>query len=229
MHPTMPPLHRPPSARRHAPPRGLRAGACALAAALAGSAATATPVTLLLTDTQGRPLPDTVASLHPPEGRPRPATFAVRPAMGVEISQRDRQFTPQVTVVPVGTRVAFPNLDTVRHHVYSLSPARRFEIKLYVGRPEAPIEFTQPGVVVMGCNIHDDMVGWVVVVDTPWHGQSDRSGRLHLHDVPPGEWQVRLWHPALPPGQAPAEPLLAVGREPLQKALALPLPPPAGR
>ena len=110
----------------------------------------------------------------------------------------------------MGTRVAFPNFDTVRHHVYSFSPVRKFEIKLYVGTPAAPVVFDQPGIAVLGCNIHDGMAAWVVVVDTPWYGQTGADGRLSLPQLPAGHYHLRAWHPSLKPGEPALDQALSV-------------------
>jgi plastocyanin len=114
------------------------------------------------------PLTDAVVMLEPAAGR-----LPVKPMSGVEIAQAQKQFQPRVTVVTVGTPVSFPNFDTVRHHVYSFSPIKTFELKLYAGVPREPVVFDKPGVAVLGCNIHDQMAGWVVVVDTPLFARSD--------------------------------------------------------
>ncbi|WP_425549574.1 methylamine utilization protein [Acidovorax lacteus] len=128
----------------------------------------------------------------------------VRPMPAQEIAQEKRQFLPGVLAITVGTEVQFPNRDSIRHHVYSFSPAKKFELKLYTGRPANPVVFDQPGVVVLGCNIHDQMVGWVVVVDTPYLGQSSASGQASLTGVSPGTYKLRSWHARLPVG-APAQ------------------------
>jgi hypothetical protein len=120
---------------------------------------------------------------------------------GVEIAQADKQFTPAVTVVTVGSAVSFPNRDTVRHHVYSFSPAKTFELKLYIGTPANPVVFDKPGIAVLGCNIHDTMAAWVVVVDTPHHGLTAASGRVRLADVPPGSLPAAQLAPGLPPAR----------------------------
>ncbi|MGZ5766445.1 MAG: methylamine utilization protein, partial [Caldimonas sp.] len=114
-------------------------------------------MTVLVSDSAGRALADAVVMLEPTTGR-----LPTSPMVGVRIAQAQRQFSPQVTVVTVGTPITFPNLDTVRHHVYSFSPAKTFELKLYAGVPAAPVVFDKPGVAVLGCNIHDHMVAWVV-------------------------------------------------------------------
>jgi plastocyanin len=155
---------------------------------------------------RGQPLPGAVVFLESPEAR-----AAVRPLPGVDIAQVDRQFQPLVSVVTVGTPVGFPNRDTVRHHVYSFSPAKRFEIKLYVGRPAQPVVFDQAGIVVLGCNIHDQMAGWVVVVDTPWHATAAADGRVRWPQLPPGRYRLRTWHPNLAPGEPPADQALTIG------------------
>ncbi len=102
-----------------------------------------------------------------------------------------------VTAVPVGTAVSFPNRDTVRHHVYSFSPAKTFELKLYIGTPAAPVVFDKPGVVVMGCNIHDAMVAYVAVFDAPWVGVSDAAGVVRIDALPAGDYQLEYWASAL--------------------------------
>ena len=152
-----------------------------------------------VSDATGKPLVGAVVFLES-----REAHAAVKPAATVEVAQVGRQFTPQVTVVPVGTPVTFPNRDTVRHHVYSFSPVKKFEIRLYVGTPTAPVVFDQPGIAVLGCNIHDSMAAWVVVVETPHYGLTGADGRLTLGPIPAGAYRLRTWHPGLPPG-APAQ------------------------
>ena len=185
---------------------GALAAVCALAVGLAGLVQTATAGALevQVSDGAGKPLPGAVVFLESPE-----AKAASKPAVGVELGQALRQFSQAVTVVPVGTAVNFPNRDTVRHHVYSFSAVKKFEIKLYVGTPAAPVVFDQPGIAVLGCNIHDNMAAWVVIVDTPFYGLTGANGRLALPAVPAGSYQLRTWHPALAPGApALAQPLL---------------------
>lgn len=113
-----------------------------------------------------------------------------------EMVQRERQFQPFVLVVQTGTAVNFPNFDTVRHHVYSFSPVKTFDIKLYSGTPAEPVLFDKPGVASLGCNIHDRMSAHIVVVDTPLFGKTDARGQLRL-DLPAGEHRLRVWHASL--------------------------------
>ncbi len=155
----------------------------------------AASVQLTVVDEQGRPVPGAVVFLDSPQ-----ASKVVRPMAQVDMAQQNKRFVPDVLLVTRGTPVAFPNRDTVRHHVYSFSPTKRFELKLYVGTPAQPVVFDQPGVAVLGCNIHDQMIAWVVVVDTPYRAQADADGRVVLDNVPPDAYQLRLWHQRLPVG-----------------------------
>jgi len=166
----------------------------ALLAALLSAAAVAQAATVSVdvSDAAGHPLADAVVMLEP-VGAPLP----VKPQANAQIAQHDLQFSPRVSVVTVGTAVQFPNQDTVKHHVYSYSPAKTFQIKLYAGVPHAPIVFDKPGIAVLGCNIHDDMIAWVVVTDTPLWARSAAPGRARVADVPAGSYQMRVWHASL--------------------------------
>jgi plastocyanin len=112
----------------------------------------------------------------------------------IKLDQKGKEFVPHVLAIKVGTPVYFPNSDDIQHHVYSFSQAKRFEIKLYKGTPSAPILFNQPGVVALGCNIHDWMLGFVFVTESPYFAISDDAGRWTL-DLPSGDYQLSLWHP----------------------------------
>ncbi len=157
-------------------------------------------VTVQVQDTSGKPLADAVAYLE--SAQASRALGVARPATPVEISQIARQFDPRVSVVPVGTMVSFPNRDSIRHHVYSFSPAKNFELKLYSGTPANPVQFDKVGVAVLGCNIHDNMVAWVVVVDTPYFGRSVQAAPVSIANVPAGSYRLRVWHPGLAVGVA---------------------------
>lgn len=147
--------------------------------------------TLQVRDGSGQPLPDTVVAVEVKGQSPRAAA-----GTSAQMSQRDRQFQPQLLVVQTGTSVSFPNFDTVRHHVYSFSPIKRFELKLYAGTPAEPVLFDQPGVAQLGCNIHDRMTAGIIVVDTPLFAITDAQGQVKL-DLPAGDHRVRLWRAAL--------------------------------
>lgn len=186
---------------RHDPTLALLLGLVATCAV-----AHATGVDITVTDSKGRPLADAVVMLEPVSGR-----LPIAPLSGVQIAQTGRQFRPQVTVLTVGTPVTFPNLDTVRHQVYSFSPTKAFELKLYAGVPAQPVVFDKPGIAVLGCNIHDQMVAWVVVVDTPLFARSAASGKAQIVDVPPGSYELRTWHSTLNDATQPTTMPLLVG------------------
>jgi len=169
----------------------------------------------LVVNAQGKPASDAVASLHSPA-----AIAATRAGRGT-IDQRDTQFVPRVSVVTVGTPVTFPNSDNVRHQVYSFSPAKRFELPLYAGKPAAPVVFATPGVVELGCNIHDWMLAYVVVVDTPYHVVTDARGQGRI-EAPAGTYILRVWHPGLKGGK-PHEETVVLSAAPLGRTVTLSL------
>lgn len=197
-----------------------RRAAC-LAALLLLPSARALPasVDVSVLGTDGKPLAEAAVFLESREAR-----LASRPATGVEIAQAAKRFTTRVTVVPVGTEIAFPNRDKVRHHVFSFSPVKTFELKLYAGVPANPVLFDKPGIAVLGCNIHDTMVAWVVVVESPYYGLSGAAGSVHLDNVPPGSYRLRTWHPDLPPGTPPQDEALQVTAAGARAAVRLALP-----
>lgn len=157
-----------------------------LAAALAPQAAT---LEIHVRDATGRPVGDVAVYAVPQGGAEARATRAAT------IEQIDREFIPYVSVIQAGTTVSFPNRDPILHHVYSFSAARPFEIKLYTGKSPVEVLFDKPGVVTLGCNIHDWMIGYVIVVPTPHFGKTDASGIARLADVPAGAYELRAWHP----------------------------------
>jgi plastocyanin len=113
------------------------------------------------------------------------------------VDQRDKQFIPYMTAVQVGTTVSFPNSDNIRHHVYSFSPAKKFELPLYSGVPAEPVVFDKVGFVTLGCNIHDWMIAYIAVLPTPYFQVTRQDGRAVLRDLPAGQYAVQVWHPAL--------------------------------
>ena len=187
--------------------------------AVAVNATSAATLELSVSGNDGKPLGDAVVFLESKEAR-----AAARPLTGIEIEQAAKAFTNRVSVVTAGTQVTFPNRDKVRHHVYSFSPAKTFELKLYAGTPANPVLFDKPGIAVLGCNIHDDMVAWVVVVETPHLGQTRADGRVRLDNVPPGNYRLRSWHPALPPGTPALDQAVTVAAAGGSVALRLPVP-----
>ncbi|MFL6515634.1 MAG: methylamine utilization protein [Chthoniobacterales bacterium] len=113
------------------------------------------------------------------------------------IDQRDKQFVPYVTAVQVGTSILFPNKDNIRHHVYSFSSAKKFELPLYAGVPADPVVFDKVGFVTLGCNIHDWMIAYVAVLPTPYFQVTGSEGRALLKDLPAGHYKIEVWQPLL--------------------------------
>jgi len=113
------------------------------------------------------------------------------------MDQLNLAFVPDILVVPVHSTVQFPNSDVISHQVYSFSSARRFQLPLYRGKPYPPVTFDEPGVVTLGCNIHDNMLAYIVVTRAPYFGRTDVSGKWSVPNLPPGRFRLRLWHPLL--------------------------------
>ena len=177
--------------------------------ALLGSIACAAPITVQVSDASGHPLADAAVYAEPASGQAVP-----KPTRTTDIEQKGRKFSPLVTIVQTGTEVSFPNNDTVRHHVYSFSPAKIFDIKLYSGVPGKPILFDKPGTVVIGCNIHDQMVAYIQVVSTPYFAKTDASGKAILDGLAPGKYNLKAWHFNLPAGvQIPEQSINFSGTE----------------
>lgn len=164
----------------------------ALLSMVSGLASAAT-VTVDVRGADGRPLRDAVVSVD--TGGP-----AAVPHGPYLMEQRDIAFQPHVLIVPVGASVGFPNRDQVRHHVYSFSKAKTLNLKLY-GKEEArSVGFDKPGVVALGCNIHDQMSGFVYVTATPYAAVSDAAGHVAITGVPAGGATLRIWHPSIRAG-----------------------------
>lgn len=161
---------------------------CLLGAMLCGGWAQAAAVQVLVTDQQGKPLSDAVVELYDPASTAKTSGIA-------EVAQQDLTFRPFVSAVQVGSKVDFPNQDKTRHHVYSFSPAKSFELKLYAGKPEEPLLFDKAGVVALGCNIHDYMQAYIYVGESAYLAVSGEDGIARFTDVPDASYQLKLWHP----------------------------------
>lgn len=176
--------------RRIDPRRARLSGLLAMVAAVPGLAE---PLTVFVRDRDGNPVEDVAVYATWP-GSP-----AARPEIPTAImDQRNTQFVPHVLVVQKGTAVEFPNSDVVAHHVYSFSKPNDFVLPLYKGDPNDPITFEHTGVVTLGCNIHDQMLGYIIVVDTAAFGKSDGSGRVDV-DIPDAVTAatVSIWSPRI--------------------------------
>lgn len=171
------------------------AAAGVLASLWAGSGrpAAASDITAAIRDDKDQPVEDVVVSAVPDR---RAVTPPAKPGREV-VDQINLEFVPHVKPILVGSPVSFPNKDDVRHHVYSFSPAKRFELPLYAGTPAEPVVFDRPGIVTVGCNIHDWMIGYIYVAETPYLARTGADGRARLDSLPAGRYVVRIWHPRM--------------------------------
>lgn len=144
-------------------------------------------------DQRGNALADVVVLATPVD--PRIALHAKPPPNAID--QVDKQFVPYVKPIYVGSTVRFPNKDNIRHQVYSFSSPKKFELPLYAGTEAPPVLFEKTGVVILGCNIHDWMIGYIYVADTPFFGKTESAGTATLDDLPAGEYTLRVWHPSM--------------------------------
>lgn len=166
-----------------------------LLGALTG-AAFAEKVTFVVNDASGKPVRDAVIMVAAEPGAPKPAF-----AWPMEMKQQNLAYDPYVLIVPAGTEVKFPNLDRVRHHVYSFSKGNKFELKLYGKDESRSVTLKTAGIVAIGCNIHDEMVAYIRVVDTPYAAKTDASGKAIL-DLPASATSANVWHPDALPAEA---------------------------
>jgi len=196
-----------PPARVHRDVPGARQWAAALLLAALTRVGPAPAATLVITvqSPDGHALAGAVVTARPlgaPGKRPAPVHAVM--------DQVDRAFAPDLLVVPIGSTVEFPNSDSVSHQIYSFSQPKRFKLPLYRGKPYPPVPFDQAGVVTLGCNIHDDMLAYLLVTDAPWFGRTDKSGAW-VADVPRGRYRVSIWHPRMRETEADLERELTVG------------------
>jgi len=164
---------------------------------LMASPAAAADLGVSVRNAGGKPVADAVVTVYPAGGVPSGPIHFDWP---LRMAQHNRQFDPFVLIVPAGAVVAFPNQDDVRHEVYSFSPAHPFQLKLYGQDQTRTVKFEKLGVIALGCNIHDQMVGFIKVVDTPYAAKTDAAGEVILHGVPAGPVSIHVWHPYLKGG-----------------------------
>jgi plastocyanin len=164
-----------------------RAAQLTLLGLVCATTASAESVKVTVKGKSGTPSADTIVVFDPLDATPPPSRDAAI------VDQVNKTFVPQVSVIRTGTAVAFPNSDRIRHQVYSFSPSHPFTLKLYAGSPRADIIFDKPGMVVLGCNIHDSMVGFIAVVNSPYFAKIPASGTADM-DLPPGRYRLRVWN-----------------------------------
>jgi plastocyanin len=155
----------------------------------------AAEIEILVADQAGVPLQNAAVVADALDSPADAASPSEAKLPSVTIAQHDKQFEPYVSVIRVGTVVDFPNRDNILHNVYSFSKVKPFQLPLYRDKPPEPVLFDKPGVVVLGCNIHDWMVAYVYVVASPYFAKTDAAGRAILAALPPGGYRIRAWHP----------------------------------
>jgi len=115
----------------------------------------------------------------------------VKPAV---LAQEGLQFRPALLVVQVGTPVSFPNRDPIYHNVVSYSATKKFDLGRYKpGDEPAPLVFDKPGTIPLRCEVHDHMLGSIVVVESPHFTKSDPDGSFKLEGLPAGSHTFRVW------------------------------------
>jgi plastocyanin len=191
-----------------------------LAIAGACSPLSAAPFSVRVVDASGHPVRDAVVTLYPAA-----AARAPRPGGRYVVSQQNLQFHPFLTVIPVGADVSFPNLDPTKHHVYSFSPAKRFELKLFAKDQSRTVHFDKPGVVALGCNIHDAMSAFIFVTDTVWTARTNAQGTVIFADAPNSAGRVIVWHPYLRGPAATMQQMVAAGQHAASFSIRLRPPP----
>jgi len=173
------------------PSDSLRKAAFAFGCLLATSATEPRHLGVQVFNQRGLPLEGAVVEIARPAGDDRAVVFPGRSAM----AQRNETFVPGTLIVPAGATVAFPNLDTVRHSIYSFSRIARFQIDLYGADQTRSRQFSVPGTVALGCHIHDKMRGYLRVVTTPYAARTDLNGMADIANLPAGRYAVTVWHP----------------------------------
>lgn len=161
---------------------------------LACSRLSAADLEVSVVDSAGHGIAGIVLIAEPQFELPASKHPAARTAI---MDQRQKQFVPNLLIIQTGTGVDFPNSDQIEHQVYSFSAAKSFKLSLYAGHKYPPILFDKPGLVVVGCNIHDQMIGYIYVTDSPYFGRSDAAGRWAQHELPPGDYRITAWHPRM--------------------------------
>jgi plastocyanin len=192
-----------------------------LALAGASSPLAAAPLSVRVVDSSGKPVRDAVVTLDPSGNAAR----APRAGGRFTVSQKNLQFHPFLTIVPVGADVSFPNLDPTKHHVYSFSAAKRFELKLFARDQSRTVHFDKPGVVALGCYIHDAMSAFIYVTDSAWTARTNAQGIASFADAPNAPGRVTVWHPYLRTPGGTVQQAVAAGQRSASFSVRLRAPP----
>jgi hypothetical protein len=118
----------------------------------------------------------------------------VVPPRRTEMLQKDKQFLPHVVAISVGSAIDFPNLDPIFHNAFSNFSGQPFDVGLYAPKTSRSVTFRHPGLVRVFCNIHSTMSAVIAVLNTPWFAVTQASGVYSIANVPPGKYQLRIFH-----------------------------------
>ncbi len=196
-----------------------------LVALLWASSGSAASISVTITDDAGKPVSDAIVTVVI-ENRALAQDADGARLASATINQENETFDPGVVVIRTGGAVTFHNSDHTRHHVYSFKPIRRFELLQMPGESSAPIVFDKPGVVVVGCNIHDHMTAYILVTDAPWARITDQGGLASVTGLPTGRVSVSVWHHRLRPNIDPPSHSFVLEHTDSAVAITIPLLPP---
>ena len=152
--------------------------------------ALAADISIVVLDQKSTPVANSYIELYTPSLPPPTPQEAV-------IDQVDKEFVPLYSAVPIGSTVSFPNSDNIQHQIYSFSKIKPFDLPLYEGSHTEKITFTKAGILQMGCNIHDWMLSFLYIYESPLFAQSNQQGLVTFTDLPIGEYELRIWSPLL--------------------------------
>jgi plastocyanin len=181
---------------------------------LAAALAHAGEIRVTVVDAEQKPVPDAIVWVDGVAGKPE------APAEPAAMDQIKQEFVPRVLPVVVGTKVKFPNKDNIQHHIYSFSKAKKFEVPLYKGETAEPVTMDVTGVIKLGCNIHDWMLGYIVVLPNAFYAKTGADGKATLKNVPTGKFKVLAWTERLKGDPADTAVEAASGTKPTAVTLA---------
>lgn len=193
---------------------------------LSSASIRAADLTVSLDDGRGHLVADAVVTLANSQA-PTHTIKSVRQPAYRTIDQKNLAFVPYLEIFRPGDSVVFRNSDRTRHHVYSFSPVRQFEFVLAPGESSQPQRLDRPGIVAVGCNIHDQMIAYLYISDAPWIARSGTDGRVQFRDLPAGAYEIRVWQPRMRPGKTQSRSIDLASAESSRLTVALSLLPDA--
>jgi len=151
-----------------------------------------TCVQVFVNSKKGQALADMVVYLEPLDGQ-----VLEKSSKKLVVSQRGRSFTPYISVSQTNSKVSFVNQDDITHHIYSAGNENKFSFKIRAGQTNSLTQFDYASEVAMGCNIHDWMSGYLLIVNTPYFGKTDKHGQVNFTIAKQGKYRIVVWHPQM--------------------------------